>query len=116
MATFVAADDRLAAFVGNDPSLTDDRPRIEYYNWYPLSLISVGELKSLREPVESYLTDTSIDGIRLAAARKVADAILDEHKATADENKPAARAAVDVAVKLEPENLYVEFLDRKQRE
>jgi len=116
LATFVAADDRLAAFVGNDPSLTDDRPRIEYYNWYPLSLISVGELKSLREPVESYLTDTSIDGIRLAAARKVADAILDEHKATADENKPAARAAVDVAMKLEPENLYVDFLDRKQRE
>jgi len=46
----------------------------------------------------------------------MADAILDEHKATADENKPAARAAVDVAMRLEPENLYVDFLDRKQRE
>jgi spermidine synthase len=46
----------------------------------------------------------------------VANAILDEHKATVDGNTSAARAALSVAVKLEPGNSYVGFLDRKQRE
>lgn len=74
------------------------------------------ELKRLREPVEGFLTDNSIDEARLDTARMVANAILDEHKATADGDRPAARAALHVAEKLEPGNAYVGFLDRKQRE
>ncbi|QPF85156.1 fused MFS/spermidine synthase [Bradyrhizobium genosp. L] len=116
LATFIAADEKLAAFVGDVPSLTDDRPRLEYYNWYPLSAISVDELKRLREPVELYLADGSIDEARLDTARTVANAILDEHKASADGDTSAARAALRVAVKLEPDNSYVGFLDRKLRE
>jgi spermidine synthase len=116
LATFVAADENLAAFVQDVPSLTDDRPRIEYYNWYPLNPIRAAELKRLREPVEGYLTDNSIKEARLDAARTVANAILDEHKATADGNLPAARAALSAAVKLEPNNSYVAFLDRKEHE
>jgi hypothetical protein len=49
-------------------------------------------------------------------ARKVADAILDEHRATVDGDKAAARAAVDVAMTLEPGNRYIDYLDRKQRD
>ncbi len=116
LATFVAADEKLAGFVRDVPSLTDDRPRIEYYNWYPSIPIRVDELKRLREPVENYLTDNSIEEVRLDAARTVANAILDEHKATADGDMSAARAALRVAVKLEPGNSYVGFLDREQRE
>jgi spermidine synthase len=116
LATFVAADEKLSVFVRDVPSLTDDRPRIEYYNWYPLGSIRVDELKRLREPVESYLTDDSIDEARLDNARVVANAILDEHEATADGDMSAARAALRVAVKLEPGNSYVGFLDREQRE
>ena len=116
LATFVAADGKLAAFVQDVPSLTDDRPRIEYYNWYPLNSIRVGELKRLREPVEGYLTNNSIEESRLGTARAVANAILDEHKATDDGDISAARVALSVAVKLEPGNLYVGYLDRKQRE
>jgi spermidine synthase len=116
LATFVAADEKLAAFVRNVPSLTDDRPRIEYYNWYPRNSISVDELKRLRGPVEGYLTDNSIEEARLDTARTVANAILDEHEATADGDKPAARAALRLATKLEPGNSYIGFLDRKQRE
>jgi spermidine synthase len=92
----------------------DDRPRIEYYNWYPLGAVGVDELKRLRQPVEPYLTGNSIAG--LDTARTVANAILDEHKATADGDKSAARAALRVAVKLEPNNSYVGFLDRKLHE
>ena len=116
LATFIAADEKLAAFVGDVPSLTDDRPRLEYYNWYPLGSVSVDELKRLREPIEAYVADSSIDEARLDTARTVANAILDEHKATADGDKSAARAALRVAVKLDPANSYVDFLDRKLRE
>jgi spermidine synthase len=116
LATFVAADEKLAAFVRDVPRLIDDRPRIEYYNWYPLNPILAGDLKRLREPVEGYLTDHSIEEARLDTARAVADAILDEHKAAADGDMPAARAALRMAVKLEPHNSYVAFLDRKQHE
>jgi spermidine synthase len=116
LATFVAADEKLAAFVRDVPSLTDDRPRIEYFNWYPSNAIRVDELKRLREPVEAYLTENSIDEARLDTARTVANAILDEHKATADGDMSAARVALSVAERLEPDNLYVAFLDRKQRE
>jgi spermidine synthase len=116
LATFVAADEKLAAFVGNVPTLTDDRPRIEYYNWYPLGPVGVDELKRLRQPVEPYLANNSIAEARLDTARIVANAILDEHKATADGDKSAARAALHVAVKLEPNNSYLGFLDRNLRE
>jgi spermidine synthase len=116
LATFIAADEKLAAFVGDVPSLTDDRPRLEYYIWYPQSSVSVGELKRLREPVEAHLAGSSINEARLDTARVVANAILDEHQATADGDKAGARAALRLAVKLEPDNSYVGFLDRKQRE
>ncbi len=116
LATFIAADAKLAAFVGDVPTLTDDRPRLEYYNWYPLSSISVDELKRLREPVENYLADRSVDEARLDTARTVANAILDEHQATAEGDRSAADAAIRLALKLAPGNSYVDFLDRKLRE
>jgi spermidine synthase len=115
LATFVAADETLAAYVRDAPSLTDDRPRIEYYNWYPYKPIRVEELERLREPVESYLTDNSLAEAGLDTARKVVNAIWDEHQATADGDMPAARAALGPALRLEPDNSYVRFLDRKER-
>src|SRR5262249_6089201 len=115
LATFLAADEKLAAFVQDAPSLTDDRPRIEYYNWFPLDPIHGDALKRLRQPVEDYLTDDSIEA-RLDTARKVANAILDEHEATIDGDKSAARAAIRLAIKLEPGNSYIAFLDHQQRE
>ncbi|HEV2186450.1 MAG TPA: fused MFS/spermidine synthase [Stellaceae bacterium] len=114
LATFVAADAALADYVRDIPSLTDDRPRIEYYNWYPLQPIRVGELKQIRERVERYLTAGSLPDPRLDAARDVVDAIWDEHEATADGDMAAARSALSVALKLEPDNEYLRFLDRKQ--
>jgi spermidine synthase len=114
LATFIAADATLATYVQDVPSLTDDRPRIEYYNWYPTEPIRVAELKHLREPVERYLTDRSSEDAHLDIARAVADAIWDEHEAAASGDMTAARAALSVALKLEPNNAYVRYLDRKQ--
>ena len=73
-------------------------------------------MKRLREPVENYLADKSVDEARLDTARTVANAILDEHQATAEGDRSAADAAVRLALKLAPDNSYVDFLDRKLRE
>jgi predicted membrane-bound spermidine synthase len=115
LATFVAADQTLADFVRDVPGLTDDRPRIEYYNWYPYDPIRVAEIERLREPVERYLSDNSIAPARLDQARTVTDAIWNEHQATADGDMRAARTALEAALRLEPDNAYLRFLDRKQR-
>jgi spermidine synthase len=115
MATFVAADAKLAAYLSDTPSLTDDRPRIEYYNFYPMEPIRVADVRRLREPVERYLTISSPEEPQLDMARNVVEAIWDEHEATVDGNATAARSTLSTALTLEPDNLYLRFLDRKQR-
>ena len=88
----------------------------EYYNWYPIEPISVAELERLREPIERYLTDnSSSEDARLDTARTVADAIWEEHEATAHGDTTTARLVLGPALKLEPNNLYIRFLERKQR-
>ncbi len=115
LATFVAADGALAAYLGDTPSVTDDRPRIEYHNFYPLEAIRVRDLMRLREPVERYLTTGASENGRLDVARNVVEAIWDEHEASVDGDVSAARSAVREALKLEPNNMYLRFLDRKDR-
>jgi spermidine synthase len=115
LATFVAADEKLAAYVDDIPSLTDDRPRIEYFNRYPVEPLRVEELKRLREPVERYLTaGASEEDGRLDRSRRVVDAIWDEHQASVDGDAAAARRALATALALEPDNAYLRFLERAQ--
>lgn len=114
LATFVAADEALAAYVKDVPSHTDDRPRIEYYNWYRATPIRVAELKHLREPVEHYLVgNSSGEDARLDAARTVVNAIWDEHEATVHGDLSGARSRLRPALTLEPSNAYLRFLDRE---
>jgi len=113
LATLVAADETLAAYLGDTPSVTDDRPRIEHYNWYPMKPIRVEELKELHEHVERYFTVTPSK--ELDVARSVIEAIWEEHEATEHGDVIAARSALSGALKLEPNNMYLRFLDRKQR-
>jgi spermidine synthase len=115
LATFVAADETLAAYLKDTPSLSDNRPRTEYYNLYPVEPIRVEGLKRLREHVEHYLTISSSEDRQLDVARNVVEAIWDEHEATAYGDVTAARSALSMALKLEPNNMYLRFLDRKQR-
>ena len=115
LATFVAADETLAAYLSDTPSLTDDRPRLEYHNFYPPEAIRVEDLMRLREHVERYLTIRSSEDGHLDVARNVVEAIWNEHQATADGDVSAARSAVSVALKLQPNNMYLRFLDRKDR-
>jgi len=65
--------------------------------------------------VERYLTIRSSEDGHLDVARNVVEAIWNEHQATADGDVSAARSAVSVALKLQPNNMYLRFLDRKDR-
>jgi spermidine synthase len=114
LATFVAADETLATYLHDTPSLTDDRPRIEYYNSYPVKPIRVQELKRLNGHVERYLTVSSPEDAQLDVGRNVVEAIWDEHDATAHGDMTTARSALSAALKLEPNNLYLRFLARRQ--
>src|SRR5262249_15833857 len=104
LATLVAADEMLAAYLGNTPSLMDDRPRIEYYNWYPVKPIRVEELKGLHEHAERYFTISPSKDRELNVARSVIEAIWDEHEATEYGDVIAARLALKGALKLQPNN------------
>lgn len=116
LATFVAADEKLAAYLNNTPTLTDDRPRIEYYNFYPDAPIRMKDLEQLREPVEHYLTGAGASAEeRLDLSRNVVEDIWEEHEATVDGDANAARSAVAKALRLEPGNQYLRFLARKDR-
>jgi spermidine synthase len=114
LGTFVAADQALSAYVSDVPTITDDLPRIEYYNFYPPSSISMSEIRSLRESIEPRLVAKSLQSDKVEAARKVVDAIWDEHEAAARDDLAGARAALEMALRLEPENQYLLFLERKQ--
>ncbi len=74
-------------------------------------------MKRLRSRWRTIFADRSVDE---APSRHRAHgrqcAILDEHQATAEGDKSAADAAVRLALKLAPDNSYVDFLDRKLRE
>ena len=115
LATFVAADETLATYLNDTPSLTDNRPQIEYFNLYPMKPIRVAELKRLHDHVERYLTIGTSEVRQLDMARNVIEAIWDEHEATEYGDVTAARSALNVALKLEPNNVYLRFLERKQR-
>lgn len=114
LATFVAADEALAAFVRDTPTLTDDLPRLEYYNFYPPQPIRVKDVERLREPVERYMPVDRTQDPRLDTARAVADDIWKEHEATAYGDATAARSVLSAALKLDPDNAYLGFLERKQ--
>jgi spermidine synthase len=72
-------------------------------------------VKRLREPVERYFAAGSPHDGRLDTARRVIDAIWDEHEATATGNLTAARSALATALALEPDNMYLRYLEHNQR-
>ena len=82
-AIFVAADGALAALVGDVPIVTDDRPRIEYFNLYPTVRMTYEQIIGRREPVEKYLEPAPGDLAALQAARETVTLMWKEHEASA---------------------------------
>src|SRR4029078_13301196 len=73
-------DGALAKFVGDVPLITDDRPRVEYFNRYASSRMSVAEITAAPESVEPYLSGSAGN---LSTARELITSIWQEHEASA---------------------------------
>ena len=113
-ATFVAADDALARLVGDAAIVTDDHPRIEYFNLYPVGQLEYDQLLSIREPVEKHLTAPPRDAAALQAAREVVTLIWKEHQAFSRRRFEEARFFLQQALRHDPHNPYLLYLDAAQ--
>ncbi len=113
-ATFVAADDALRRFIGDGPTVTDDRPRIEYFNFYPIDPMGYDAVLAHREPIHRYLTAPLTDAAALDTADEVVRAIWREHEASAANRREQARLFVESALTLDPENAYLHYLRAAQ--
>ena len=117
-ATFVAAGPALQRFIGGGPIVTDDRPRIEYFNFYPIDFMDYDEITKSREPIDSYLSTPLADVARLRAAERVTESIWREHEAGAADRQAEARAFLETALRQDPDNAYLRYLraTHEQRE
>jgi spermidine synthase len=117
-ATFVAAGPALQRFMGNGPIVTDDRPRIEYFNLYPIDFMDYDDITKHREPIDTYLSTPLADATALRAAEHVAEAIWREHEAGAAGRYDEARALLETALRQDPGNAYLRYLrsTHEQRE
>jgi len=112
VATFVAADGALAKFVGDVPLITDDRPRVEYFNRYASSRMSVAEITAARESVEPYLSGSAGN---LSTARELITSIWQEHEASATGRWADAQLILDRSLAREPGNQYLMYLRAAQK-
>jgi spermidine synthase len=108
--TFVAADAALARFVGDGPQVTDDRPRIEYFNFYPINPIRYDDIIGHREGVERYLTGAPPNPSMLDSARNVITLIWKEHEAAVAGRSDEMNRLVRRALSYEPTNSYLIYL------
>lgn len=112
--TFVAADRALGDFIGDGPIVTDDRPRIEYFNFYPIDAMGFDEITKHREPIDRYLTEPIVDVAERQTAERVINSIWREHEATVADRSDEARAFVESALRDDPTNAYLRFLRAEQ--
>jgi spermidine synthase len=108
--TFVAADAALAGFVGDGPQVTDDRPRIEYFNFYPSIPINYDEIIAHREGIEKYLTSAPSNPAMLDSARNVMTLIWREHEAAAAGQRDEMTRLLRQALSYDPTNSYLTSL------
>ncbi len=109
-ATFVAAGRALEGFIGDGPIVTDDRPRIEYFNFYSVDPMRYNDITKHREPIDSYLTAPLADAAVLRTAEQVTHSIWSEHEAAAANRLDDARAFLETALRQDPDNAYLRYL------
>ena len=113
-ASFVAADAALGRLIGAGPVVTDNHPRIEYYNLYPVDPMGYADITKFREPVEKYLTSPT-DAARLRKAEDIVSAIWHEHESSAAGRFDEAEAILETGLKADPNNTYLRYLRASRR-
>jgi spermidine synthase len=109
-ASFVAADGALSRFIGEGPIVTDNRPRIEYYNLYPVDPMRYDDITKYEDPVDKYLVEPPTDATRLRTAEDVVHAIWREHESSAAGRLDEARAFLETGLRDDPDNAYLRYL------
>lgn len=109
-ATFVAANQALTLVIGDGPLVTDNHPRTEYYNFYPVDPMGVDDIATRREPIDSYLTAPLVDAAPLRKAEHIMESIWREHEAGAQNRFDEARRLLDTALRLDADNAYLRYL------
>ena len=114
-AIFVAADGALADLVGDVPIVTDDRPRIEYFNVYPTVRMTYDQITGGREPIKKYLTASPENPAVLQASQEVVTLIWKEHEASTAGRREDARRFLQQALTRDPDNPYLLYLRAAQK-
>lgn len=109
LATFVTADDALARFAGDAPVVTDNRPRVEYFNAYPRRRFRFSDLDPFKGDVATIMAAPPVDRAKLATARQVVKLLRDAWQAG---SRVQAGGALDQALALDPQNPYLKFRRR----
>jgi predicted membrane-bound spermidine synthase len=113
-ATFVAADRALLEFIGDGALVTDNRPRIEYFNLYPIDPMGYDEITRHQEPIDKYLIEPAEDVAALRTAEKVMNSIWRQHEAAAANRFDEARGFLETALSHDPNNAYLRYLRAAQ--
>lgn len=114
-AIFVAADGALDRLVGDVPIVTDDRPRIEYFNLYPAVRMTYDQITEGREPIGRYLSAPPGDPAALQAAQDVVTLMWKEHEASFTGRREEARRFLQQALARDPDNPYLLYLRAAQK-
>jgi predicted membrane-bound spermidine synthase len=109
LATFVTADTGLSDYVRNVPLVTDNYPRTEYFNFYPLGQVRFKELLSHEQPIAKYLTRPTSKPDDLERERKVQRALWYSYELERDKRYNDARALIEQALQLGRHNPYLRY-------
>jgi spermidine synthase len=116
LATFVTADDRLADYSGTAPIVTDNYPRIEYFNLYsPKRQIRYSDILPFRRSVETYMIPPPSDPTQLHHCAEVIREIWYEYEESRFGQLDTADDHLERALQLDPENAYLRYLERGRR-
>jgi spermidine synthase len=115
LATFVAVDGDIEPLLEGAETITDDRPRIEYFNAYPRGEITFAETQAIRKPIDPYLSRPVENTEKFKKAVELAHAIGMEHDSEQAKDGAAALQHSEKALALAPDNLYAQFLAARWR-
>lgn len=110
LATFLCADADLAGFVADAPLVTDNRPRIEYFNFYPSKIARFDDVLPYRQRIERYLTCPPTNPAALEQQRQVITHFWFNHDCLAENRLPEALRHAQAALRLDPSNRYAQYL------
>lgn len=109
LATFVTADEELRAYAGDAPVITDNRPRVEHFRFYPEAEFHYEDLLAHRRPVTDYLSEPGSDSAALDQQLRAREHIWARWIAAANGSSQQAHRHLEQALTLDPDNRYLQY-------